>query len=516
MPSRFSDRRPALRRTRRLAGFLTALLLLALPVGAVDGPSAIRVRLFEDTSTQRLTLRAERPLRLSGPALVSQLDADEAFTLTVQDGQVMVGGRGASERVAVLTLTGAFSLTVPGGGRLATRRYEGDLRVDVDPARPGALRLVHTLDLETYVGAVVQREYGMDDLEGSRAMAVAARTYALRSRGRFGRDYDLVDNISAQVFFGLEGVRKVARDAAETTRGEVLLHGGSLIEAVYSASSGGYTADNDDVWGTAPVSYLRARPDPYDASASPHARWATRVPRAALLQRLGHALSVPVEGFTLAGVRADGRVGGVNVLLAGGRTQMIAPSRFRSIVNGTFGTMSLRSTRFTHRMEGGESVFEGSGFGHGVGLSQWGARGQALAGRSYRDILGFYYPGTTLAVLGNSDFRFLLPSTSEPVGEPILADAPVLVDPGFTTGLLPSDAGSGAAVDAALERLRGQGSRTPVSSRPQAETRPSEPAPEPSREQPAAVAGNVSAARPVLWNTPAAAREAPARRRGAW
>jgi stage II sporulation protein D len=501
-------------------------MLLTSTARAVDGPTVIRVRLFEENNTQRVTLRAEAPLRLTGAGRLSRLEPGAEVVLSVRDGRVLVDERGASEIVSSLSLTGAFTLTLPGGGRLARRRYEGDLRVEADPARTGALRLVHAVEMETYVAGVVQREYGMDDLEGSKAMAVAARTYALRSRGRFGRDYDVVDNISAQVFFGLEGVGAVARQAAETTRGEVLLHGGSLIEAVYSASSGGYTADNDGVWGTAPVSYLRARPDPFDASASPHARWTTRVPREALLQTLGRSLNVPVEGFALADVGSDGRVGQVNVLLAGGRTQTISTARFRSIVNGAFGGMSLRSTRFSHRLESGESVFEGSGFGHGVGLSQWGARGQALAGRSYREILGFYYPGTTLAVLG-SDFRLPLPSSSEPFARPILAAAeaePAVEDPGFTTGLRLSDAGSDAAVDAALDRLRSTSAPAP---RPQERTaapvrggttRTVSAPPRPAADTSAAatVQPGASDGRPVLWSTPAAPRDAPARRRGAW
>ncbi len=420
VPSRLSVRATAPRRAPRLSGLLALLALLVPVAHAADSPSVLRVRLFEDTSTPRLTLRAETPLRLTGVEVLTRLDAGDEYTLTLDGTSVLIGGRGRSERVTSLDLEGTFTLTIPGGGRLARRKYEGTLHIDADPGRTSTLRLVHGVALETYVAGVVQREYGMDDLEGSKAMAVAARTYALRTKGRWGSAYDLVDNISAQVFFGLDGLRNVARDAAATTQGEVLLYNDRLIEAVYSASSGGYTADNDDVWGTDALPYLRARPDPYDAAVSPHARWRTAVPRAALLTALTRAVSVPVEGFTLIDTPSDGRLVGVRVDLAGGRTQTLAPSRFRSIVNGTFGPMSLRSTRFTHRMESGQSVFEGSGFGHGVGLSQWGARGQALAGRSYRDILGFYYPGTTLAVLGDRDLRLRLPSTTDPIGNPVL------------------------------------------------------------------------------------------------
>ena len=362
--------------------------------------ASVRVRLLRLSRPRTLTLVASEATALrggSGGTVRARLRAGDEVVLSVRGGRVVVArGTDTWDADEVALDAGDFTLALPSGGRDARRRYSGTLVVRDDPAAPGTLRLIHTVDMETYVAAVVQREYGLGDLEGAKAMAVAARTYALRSRGRFGREYDLVDDVQSQVFFGLQGVSDLSREAARQTRGEVLTYRGQLAEAVYSSSSGGYTAANETIWGTAAVPYLRARPDPYDTAASPLARWTKRVPRAALLDALSARLSEPVVGFFLAGVGACGRPTAVEAILSNGRRNRISTARFRSIVNNAFDGTTLRSARFTARADGDAYVFDGGGFGHGVGMSQWGAHGQALAGHSYRDILAFYYEGTQL------------------------------------------------------------------------------------------------------------------------
>lgn len=366
----------------------------------VENASTVRVRLLRLTRPRTFTLVADAPMTVRGGAggpVLARLAAGSSVGVSVQGGLVTMEGAGERwQAPTLLAEADVFTIALPTTGRDSRRRYSGTLRLDDDAASAGTLRLIHTTDMESYVAAVVQREYGLGDLEGAKAMAVAARTYALRSRGRFGREFDLVDDIQSQVFFGLQNVTELSKRAARETRGEVLTFRGSLAEAVYSASSGGHTASNETIWGTAPVAYLRARPDPYDTAVSPHARWTTRVPRTALLAALAARLNVPVVGIRLSGMGTDGRATGVHALLENGRQMLLSMSRFRSLVNGTYGTMSLRSSRFTTRLDGEEMVFDGSGFGHGVGLSQWGAHGQAEAGRSYRDILSFYYAGTSI------------------------------------------------------------------------------------------------------------------------
>ena len=101
-----------------------------------------------------------------------------------------------------------------------------------------------------------------------------------------------------------------------------------------------------------------------------------------------------MSAFETAGRAASGRV--LNVRLSGSRSQTVSASQFRSVVTTAFGARTLRSTHFSFEKSGNRYVFSGRGFGHGVGMSQYGARGQAREGRSYQEILSFYFAGTNL------------------------------------------------------------------------------------------------------------------------
>lgn len=376
-----------------------------VPPGAI--PSHLRIKIFHDARLTQASLRVETGTLLvraaESPSQVLTLEPGTAYRLVVSGTQACV--ESDANRLCAATLQAApatdasdYTLVAEQGRPTASparRRYRGALAASVDTRRPGTLRLVHTVEIETYVAGVVQREYGMADLEGSKAMAVLARTYALRQRGRTA-DYDLVDTIEHQVYFGVEGIRDYARQAAEQTHGEVLTFQGRLADAVYSASSGGYTAANHEVWNSTPVTYLRAQPDPYDARLSPHRSWTSRLDAAAFLAALSRSYGPDVTGFRVSSRTDDGRAQQVRLALASGESRTITASQFRRVANSLGGAMTLRSFMFDATLDGDKAVFTGKGFGHGVGLSQWGARAQALEGRSYRQILGYYFPGTAL------------------------------------------------------------------------------------------------------------------------
>jgi stage II sporulation protein D len=201
------------------------------------------------------------------------------------------------------------------------------------------------------------------------------------------------------VYRGTERITPQVRRAAEATRGEVAVYDDRLIHAVYHASSGGHTAANDDVWdANGPLPYLPAHPDPYD-DASPHHGWRVTLDRSRLLDRLSERYGFRVAGFQVAEHSPDGRVAQVKLLQRGGSSRVISGNDFRLFANRQTGGRGLRSTLFAADRRGDRYVFEGSGYGHGVGMSQHGAHAMAQSGRSYREILAFYYPGVALARL---------------------------------------------------------------------------------------------------------------------
>ncbi len=378
---------------------LVALLLaLAFPLNAQPAEPIVRAYVLSRVAPQSITVRAT-----DGPLTV-YANRDGIPIQTLLPGESVTMDR-VGDRLRISTPSGAMQASVgevvPSNGALVTLRtgshnrvYHGALSVEIDNERR-AIRLINYVPLEDYVASVVASEYPFTEMEGVKAQAVLARTYALRNSGKHDF-FDLYDDQRSQVYQGAEKETGVTRAATEATRGQVLTHRGELVEALYSSSSGGHTASNEDIWNTNPVPYLRGRPDPYDSAAPDH-HWSTSASANELLSALGRRFGGSVSGFEAGRRSSSGRV--LNVRLIGTSTRTITGSQFRSVVTSAFGSRTLRSTNFTAERRGNRYVFEGRGFGHGVGMSQYGARAQAQQGRSYNDILQFYFAGTSI------DFR---------------------------------------------------------------------------------------------------------------
>lgn len=390
-----------------LALVLSAPLPLRASPETGTVPHTVRVRLFELNQPVAVSIAArDGAVRLFAgdyPDPIARLDPGQEAALSVANGQVHVRLPEQGLFATSIRIVAAAGATVEAGvvdGRTRARpnRYPGTLTVDVDVDAGAVLRLVNEVGLEEYVAAVVSREYGFDDREGAKAMAVLVRTYTLANVGKYGPDYDLVDHVGSQVYQGIDRLTPTFVEAARQTEGEVLTYRGELIEAVYFSSSGGHTASNETVWQGAAQPYLRGRPDPYD-SASPHQSWRSEVSRPRLLDLLTRTYGFTVEGFHLGERGADGRVQTIDLLKPGGARHTIRAHDFRMLILRHFGADALRSTNFTARRVGDTYAFEGRGNGHGVGLSQWGARELSRLGRTYREILDYYYAGVTLTHL---------------------------------------------------------------------------------------------------------------------
>lgn len=371
--------------------------------------SLVRVRLLERAAPQILIVgTADRGMRLYAGDLanpITTLGPGKRATLSVYERDVRVATHDQVFYARALRIApiqqALLDVEVPEAYEdPAMARYAGRLLIQPEGT---TLRIINHVPLEDYVASVVSHEYGFDDLEGSKAMAVLARTYALRAAGTANAPYDLSDHTGAQVYRGSANLIPASIEATLETAGEVLTYEGGLIEAVYFASSGGLTASNEDVWQSEPVPYLRSRPDPFDADA-PHRSWETSIPRTQFLAILSDTYGSPVTGFLLHEIGDDGRVQTVRLL---GAERIITGTAFRNLINQHFGATRLRSTQFDARREGDTYIFEGRGFGHGVGLSQWGAHAMAGQGYDYREILGHYYAGVMLQKGGRA---FALPA----------------------------------------------------------------------------------------------------------
>jgi stage II sporulation protein D len=252
-------------------------------------------------------------------------------------------------------------------------------------------------DLEEYLTGVVLAEMPASfETEALKAQSVVARTYTLKVM-ETGVKHDgavCTDHTCCQAYMdpmeytgGAENLEKV-RTAVLATAGQVLTYEGELIEATYFSCSGGSTEDAVAVWGT-DYPYLRATESPGEEDAV-HFTDTAVFSAAEFADRLGISdLGNPSDWIGYATYTAGG---GVNSILLGGR-------EFKGTEVRTL--LGLRSTAFSIRVEGQSICVTTKGFGHRVGMSQYGADAMALDGKTYGDILAHYYQGTTLENIGN-------------------------------------------------------------------------------------------------------------------
>ena len=255
----------------------------------------------------------------------------------------------------------------------------------------GALVVVNALDLEDYVAAVVASEVPAGwPAEALRAQAVAARTFAVAQKvaqGPAARAH-LGASTLDQVYKGAAHPRSGALKAARSTAGEVLTFGSAPIAAYFSSSCGGASESAEAAFNLAPgtTPYLAAGEPDGDAQ-----EWTVRVPLAELTGALRERLGGEVRGVKMTARTASGRARSVRVEIASGSRSLPAVE-----LRQLLGYTRLPSLLFDVSMDGGEAVFRGRGRGHGVGLCQWGARGRAMRGETYREILAHYYRGAEL------------------------------------------------------------------------------------------------------------------------
>ncbi len=380
-----------------LSGLVAILLSVAatFPMQAADLPRDIAINVMDHLSNSSLNIAtASGSVRISSNRESILIEAGQTIQVSIRNGQIEArSGRKVIFGARVELQSDPRTPLMLNFGP-ESREYAGSLEIS---QAAGNLKIVNRVPLEDYVASVVGSEYGFNDLEGSKAMAVVARTFALYAiqNGRA-----LYDSERFQVYRGLSHATSIARRAAEETAGQVLEYNNQLIEAVYSASNGGYTASNTSIWRTNQLPYLRARKDPWDTS-SPHASWDWTVSKDQLLRVLSTEFGMSVKDVKFGDSGTDGRV--KNVELKGSKgSKTITGSAFRAAVSRQFGAKSLRSTYFSSNERRGAFTFSGRGFGHGVGLSQWGAHFMSGDGRSYAQILDFYYSSTSIKRLPSS------------------------------------------------------------------------------------------------------------------
>lgn len=306
-------------------------------------------------------------------------------------------GNSAQEvsQIVVIPPRGSF-LTVKSAGRLE-KKFIGKLMIR---SNKNSLILLEELWLEEYVKAVLESEIS-DQFppEALKAQAIAIRSYALAHLDKHQKEgFNFCDLTHCQVYAGFRSNHSALNQAAKQTEGIVLADHFKPIEALYHSTCGGHTSSNQKVFGGKALPYLQGVNDEKYCSLSPHFKWETSIPLKILEEVLKKDPQLTprgnLENIRIADHEESGRA--FTIAIEGKRNLTVSVLPFLSIIGKYLGWGILKSNWFEVEVLNGDVHFKGHGFGHGVGLCQWGAKGMAESGKKFDEILFHYFPGTNL------------------------------------------------------------------------------------------------------------------------
>lgn len=315
----------------------------------------------------------------------------------------------------------------------------------------GNISVLNVVNIEDYVKGCIGWEIGNDKpLEAIKAQAVCARTYAAVQTRHRSQGFDVCSTSDCQTYQGLATANELTDRAVDETEGKYLYYDGKPVEALYHSSNGGATEDVENVWYN-PVGYLKGKQDPYEAAIAsriPNYNWSVSFTAAELAQKLsarninigtirnvfvseltanGNVRALTFVGSngshtvyreqcrTILGLRSmrfragesagssffvndgGGVISGLSGVFAISGDGTVSPFREpEAYVITSKGTAKLEQESQTTSNTSGSFTFSGSGWGHNIGMSQWGAAAMAEQGFDYREILEFYYTGVTI------------------------------------------------------------------------------------------------------------------------
>lgn len=295
----------------------------------------------------------------------------------------------------------------PVNGRIVINgiAYRGALEIRRDQ---DALWAINVLDMEEYLKGVVPCEIGRitrAQMEAAKAQAVAARTYAAAHRRQYAHiGFDLYATVQDQVYEGLRAENDLINEAVDKTQRQIITDHGQAIEAKYHSTCGGQTADFNDAWPGQGPPYLHSVSCGY-CQASPHYNWKKTWTKSEFFRHLRQRLSKMgieladrefITGLRLYKNQRSQRIRQIKIITTR-RDCLIPAHKIRTLFGDERDPGGLlKSNWFQLKIRADTIVIEGRGFGHGVGLCQWGCLEMARQGRNYRDILRHYYPGTKI------------------------------------------------------------------------------------------------------------------------
>lgn len=366
--------------------FLIFFFLFSLPLHAKE----IKIGLVTSQSQITIGSNIEGELvNLYNNRIITETKKSQVYVLQNINGLISVTHRPSNIKIGAFT--GPVKLRGKDKDSLVScnnKWYRGELIVLINGNKKD-ITCVNNVDLEDYLLSVVPSEIPNSwDKEALKAQSIAARSYTLGYLGRRKeKGYDLESSVEDQVYVGVSSEKKSTTEAVRETQGEIIVDAyGKPLIALYHSSGGGYTDSIENLWDQKPSPHIQPRPD-YDDD-SPHFKW-YRTYKLEEVSNLLKDLNIgQLINLEIVSRSFSKRIMYLNVIGSNG-TAKVRGETFRRSIN-------LPSSKINFVIEDGLIKFAGRGFGHGLGLSQWGAKALGENGFTCKEILVHYYPGARL------------------------------------------------------------------------------------------------------------------------
>jgi len=346
----------------------------------------VRVGLFSTDKTIKVELNDSCELT-SGPS--NKKMPAGVYDVSLKGQKIVFGEYSFEKSILLKTLNNSQTIGIN------SKDYTGTMLFKVTDNK---ILLINELEIDEYLKGVLPKEMGKGwPIEALKAQAVISRTYALRNLGSFSKKgYDLSADVGSQVYGGKSAHTPESDQAVNETANEVLTFNGKLADTFFHADSGGYTENISNVWSSVknPPNYLKGKPDKFSKKGGSYKVWETKISKDELENKLnssGYKVGT-IEKIKVEGKNSSGRALNIKIYHSNG-ILLIQGSKFRMAVS----PWQIKSTLIDEIVRMDDAFeFRGKGWGHGVGLSQDGAKVMAKENYNYREILHFYYPGTNL------------------------------------------------------------------------------------------------------------------------
>ena len=275
---------------------------------------------------------------------------------------------------------------------IGNNKYYGDIYIKQVDSK---LQIVNFVDIEKYLLGVVPYEIPSSfPLEALKAQTVIARSYAQTNINRNKKDFDLYDDTRSQVYSGIPKSRlSNVEKAIKETKGEVITYNGRVIDALFHSYSGGYTASAKEVYGN-DIEYLKPVEDKYSKGVPMSVlTWTYLIPKSQLEKEIGF---IPVD-YDIEYTESNR----VKYIILYNEDRSLEKKYTGAEFRRKYSTSKIKSTAYNINIENGDIKVVGSGYGHGVGFSQWSSKTMAEDEKmSYKDIINFFYTGVKIEKRG--------------------------------------------------------------------------------------------------------------------